>query len=468
MKETVDSIGKRVENLKDFVYKGTKNLELQEVERHILEELVKLGHDLLGVYVEKRGPGYVGKEILIEDGRKLSYQGERSRDYLSIFGEIEIKRAYYWAPGEEGYHPLDKEFNLPKDKYSYLFQEWGLQGCSKEAFAQAQEFLSQIFQIEAPKRSLQKKALEVSETVEGFYTESPIRKETAEGDVLVVALDGKGIPMGKSEGMDKSRLKRGEKRLKKKMAEVATIQTVVAEEVRKGRELGKEAIQSRNKMIYGELSNKERFPKFIRQECKKRGLAKKANKVFLSDGQPSLWGIQEKYFSDFKGILDWWHMSEHLWEAAYLFLPESSKRAKRWVKKKEKKLLEGKVDTVIRSLRGCKGKIRRLSKREELKKIIKYFSKNKEHMKYDSYIKEGLPIGSGSVEGACKHLIKMRMEGCGMRWKEAGAQAILKLRSVYLNKMWSDFWGYYRKKKQAVLYPKFKVISKNKSKNKAA
>ena len=74
-------------------------------------------------------------------------------------------------------------------------------------------------------------------------------------------------------------------------------------------------------------------------------------------------------------------------------------------------------------------------------------------MRYDLYIKMGLPIGTGSVEGTCKHLVISRMEGCGMRWKEKGAQAILKLRSVYINHLWSDFWSYYRKKQSDKLYP---------------
>lgn len=468
MEETIDNIGKTVQGLKDLVEHRTEKMEIQKVEKHILAELIKVGRDLMKVYIKKRGNGYVGEEIVIADGRKLSYQGERTRQYLSIFGELEISRAYYWATGTVGYHPLDKELNLPKEKYSYLFQEWGLQGASKEAFDQAQEFLSQIFQIEIPKRSLQKQAVEVAETVEEFYNQNCFRSDRAEGDVLMVALDGKGIPMVKNAGAEPGRLKRGEKRLEKKMALVASVQTVVSAEVKKSRESGQEAVQSRNKMIYGELREKEKFPEFIRAHCQTRDSGQKMTKVFLSDGQPSLWGIHQKYFADFIGILDWWHMSEYLWKAAYLFLPEGSPQAQKWVKKKERQLLGGAVKRVIRGFRYYKGKIRGASKRDALKQISKYFSKNQERMRYDLYLKAGLPIGSGSVEGACKYLIKIRMEGCGMRWKEAGAQAILKLRSVYLNKMWTDFWAYYRNKKQLVLYPKFKTITQKERTDKSA
>ena len=57
-------------------------------------------------------------------------------------------------------------------------------------------------------------------------------------------------------------------------------------------------------------------------------------------------------------------------------------------------------------------------------------------MKYDEYLAAGYPIGSGVVEGACRHLVKDRMEQAGMRWRIAGAQAILSLRAIYVNDDW--------------------------------
>ena len=63
-------------------------------------------------------------------------------------------------------------------------------------------------------------------------------------------------------------------------------------------------------------------------------------------------------------------------------------------------------------------------------------------MKYDEYLAMGLPIGSGVIEGTCKNLINDRMEGSGMRWSPDGAEAILKLRAVYLSDLLNDFWDF--------------------------
>ena len=74
-------------------------------------------------------------------------------------------------------------------------------------------------------------------------------------------------------------------------------------------------------------------------------------------------------------------------------------------------------------------------------------------MKYDEYLSAGYPIGSGVVEGACRHLVKDRMEGTGMRWRVHGAQAVLSLRSIYVNGDWDAFHDSRVEAEQRRLYP---------------
>ena len=73
-------------------------------------------------------------------------------------------------------------------------------------------------------------------------------------------------------------------------------------------------------------------------------------------------------------------------------------------------------------------------------------------MRYDAYLAAGYPIGSGVAEGACRHLVKDRMERTGMRWTVEGAQAILDLRSTYLNGDWTRFWTYFAQMEHERLY----------------
>jgi hypothetical protein len=84
--------------------------------------------------------------------------------------------------------------------------------------------------------------------------------------------------------------------------------------------------------------------------------------------------------------------------------------------------------------------------------VINYLDNNRTRMHYDHYLKAGFPIGSGAVESSCKQLVVTRMEGSGMRWSMNGAQAMLKLRSVYLNGDWQRYWTFHRQQEQSRLY----------------
>ena len=78
-------------------------------------------------------------------------------------------------------------------------------------------------------------------------------------------------------------------------------------------------------------------------------------------------------------------------------------------------------------------------RREKVQQCLNYFAQRCEYMKYDEYLAAGYPIGSGVVEGACRHLVKDRMEQTGVRWRIEGAQAILNLRAIYVNDDWDSF-----------------------------
>ena len=74
-------------------------------------------------------------------------------------------------------------------------------------------------------------------------------------------------------------------------------------------------------------------------------------------------------------------------------------------------------------------------------------------MRYDEYLAQGLPIATGSVEGACKNLIKDRMERSGMRWTKSMAEAIVKLRALYLSGDFDSYWAFHIIRDQERLNP---------------
>jgi hypothetical protein len=159
------------------------------------------------------------------------------------------------------------------------------------------------------------------------------------------------------------------------------------------------------------------------------------------------------YFPEAIGVLDLFHVLERVWGVAHCVHPEGSDEAEQYVEERLRELLEGRVGSVIEGFRRCltAGRLRG-NKREVVKSAIEYLENNREHMKYDEYLAAGYPIGSGVAEGACRHLVKDRMEQTGMRWTVAGAQAMLHVRAVYLNDQWDDFLEFRVEQEQSRLY----------------
>src|SRR5262249_1921958 len=139
-------------------------------------------------------------------------------------------------------------------------------------------------------------------------------------------------------------------------------------------------------------------------------------------------------------ILDLLHVTPRLWAAAKLLYGERSKEVLPCVRRRVTQILEGKVESVLRTFRRlAEGRGLPSAKKKALGRICRYFAKNRQRMRYDEYLRQGYPIASGGIEGACRHLIKDRMERAGMHWTPEGAQAMLDLRSVWIGGHWEAF-----------------------------
>ena len=153
------------------------------------------------------------------------------------------------------------------------------------------------------------------------------------------------------------------------------------------------------------------------------------------------------------------HVTPRLWEAAHLFCAEGSEAATAFVREQLLRLLHGEVGYVVGGLRqrATKGGLA-AAKRARLETICGYLLKNRWRLRYDEFLKRGYPIASGVIEGACRHYVKDRMERAGMHWTTAGAQAMLDVRSVYLNGDWEAFQQFRITRETQRLYPHRQVL----------
>jgi hypothetical protein len=171
----------------------------------------------------------------------------------------------------------------------------------------------------------------------------------------------------------------------------------------------------------------------------KRGLRTAQEVVVLGDGAKWIWNIARYHFPEAVQIVDWYHAEERLWSVGRSVYGEGTSAMKKWVEKRLKQLIEGKVEAVIASL--CELSSPNTDVLEVIQDNITYFSNNKERMRYNQYKDKGYHIGSGTVESACKHIVSQRLKQAGMTWSVVGANAIIQLRILWKNSEWHNFWN---------------------------
>jgi hypothetical protein len=449
---------------------------IDTVERELFRQLLRLGHTLLSAFVAAQGDGDLGPQAETPGGGTVRRLPERhDRRYVSIFGELTIARVAYGT--REGQKiellPLDERLGLPEGEFSYVLEDWGQRLCLKESFAEAGHSLEMLLGLRLGTRALEGMNRAVAAYAPAFQASLEVPPPQEEGSLLVVTADGKGVPMRRppQDGpKPHHRRTKGEKANKKQMACVGAVYSIepfvrkaedIIDEVLRDEKV-KQRPRPQHKHVWAEMTReiggievpaKESLFCQLYTESMHRNLGQDRPVVCLLDGERALWDAQKVYFPEAVGILDLFHVLERLWAVAHCFHKEGSDEAKPFVEYRLRDLLQGRVGYVISGLRK-RLRTEKLSgpKRQVVKSAVEYLANNRAHMRYDEYLRAGYPIGSGVAEGACRHLVKDRLEQTGMRWTVEGAQSMLHVRALYLNDQWEDFLTFRVEQEQARLY----------------
>jgi len=427
----------------------------------------------LQAHIDRRGTGDRGPvlEASGPDTLPVRYTHKRlhRRSLVTLFGTVTLTRTGYSTPGRASVHPLDAELQLPARMYSYEVQRRLVKGALQGPFDEALEILADTTGIVAPKRTAEQIVREACVDFERFYAERAQAVHPGAGSILVAAVDSKGIPMVKPGPAARFvRQGKGKKRQKKRMSTVAAVfsqqpevrtpETIVdrlfsVAEIATKRE--PRASRPCHKRVWASLvTAKAAFIADVRDEMLRRDPGRQQTWVIVTDGERALQRRVCEHFEDVTLVLDFLHVLEKLWKAAHALHPEGSLEAATFVRERALRILRGQSDQVVKGLRQIATK-RNLQgvKAKALRGAADYFHRNRIRMRYDAYLAHGWPIASGSVEGACKNLIKDRMERSGMRWTPDMAEAILRLRATYLSGDFEEYWEYHVHQDQLRLYP---------------
>ena len=477
----VDGVRDRLVNLEQWLVRAAEQgTGEHEVERHLFQEMLALGAQLLGAFFKLVGPGDLGEEVVLEGGQTVKrWPAQCERRLLTVFGEFCLLRWVYGTrPGQKiELVPTEQRLQLPEGDLSYLLQEWDQLLGTEQAFGLVRETLETVLGLRQSVDTLERGSRQMAEAAPAFRQSQPAPNPEDEGRLLVVTEDNKGVPMVRpvAAAPAGSHRKKGEKANKKQMACIGCVYTVdphfrtahevVATLFRAPDRPRKQPPEARQKRYWTALSREEEGRmvrgqdevfQHLRDDVTLRRRPRQTV-VHLCDGQHSLETDRHKYLPQDPhtvDVLDLMHVLPRLWEAAHLFHREGSDAASQFVRDRLYHVLEGLAGRVIGGLRqmGTKHKLRGSAKKR-LRQLCEFLEGNLHRMRYDEYLAGGYPIATGVIEGACRHVIKDRMERAGMRWKVPGAQAMLHLRAIRANGDWRAFQNARIKHEIKRLYP---------------
>ena len=457
-----------------------------DLERELHRRGQALMRKLLQGHLDQRSPGEAAGPVEGADGVERSERRVHERAMETIFGTVEVERVGYARAGHESLHPLDAALNLPVERYSLEVRRRVAEAAASRSFDEALWDLSRHTGAEVPKRQAEQLAVRAAEDFDAFYE----ARRAAAGEpapaesVVVLTFDGKGVVLHREDLREATRkaaerrrrqreqlspfkrLKPGEKKHSKRMATVAAVYAV-APFVRSGEEFLQSlmprqpvaktkkaktpAVRPRPvaKRVWASL---EREPwEVIAEamlEAERHDPERVKRWVVLVDGAETQLDLVEAgaaaYGVDATVILDIIHVVEYVWKAAHVFHREGSLELAHWAWTRVQRILAGKASRVAAAMRRAAtvaGLPR--DKRKPVDTCADYLLKYAPYLHYDRYLAAGYPIATGVIEGACRYLVRDRMELTGARWRLVGAEAVLKLRALRASGDFDAYWDFH-------------------------
>ena len=435
---------------------------IDQMERGLFRQVLHMGYQLLRLFVMRRAEAESHAPLVKRDKTVLPYHSQKGRDYFSIFGKLTYERAYFYAWGGQGEAPLDEALSLPERCYSDLLMESAELLGVEEAYSKGLRVVVRLLGLNLSELALETSLAEDSQMVKAYYDQKAAFPSEEEGPILVAQADGKGVPLVRRELDGKVRRGKGDKKTQKKEAIATAVYTIepyfrtpqqVLQALFKKGEPAEERPAPRHKQIFASLKGKAQALKRLAVWVQRREGEHLCQRVALTDGAEPLQKQMLACLPGFPLVLDIIHAMEYLWKAGTALYGETDPYRAEWVEAQALQLLSSHTDQVIQFLEDKADTLAHNSQAtKSLRGIANYFRRNLPYMDYAEYLRRGWPIGTGVIEGTCRHLVKDRMELSGMRWTVAGAGALLALRAVNENDDWEDFHTFRRSQRHQELY----------------
>ena len=446
-----------------------------ELEDHLQVESREVFRQLLQDHLDlraQREPRLAG----VVDADQVTHhtvEAGRARTLATVFGDVRVERLAYRARGQADLHPADAALNLPQEQHSHGLRRLAAVEATRGSFAEAARSVQHATGQRLGNRQVEQLTQRTAVDFDDFYAtrSQPLCQA---GDVLVLSCDGKGIVMrpqalrpatAKAATSRKlaTRLSKGEQRHRKRQAEVGCVYDAtpvprtpddILPAPDQPHPPGRASPRARGKWLVASVTlNAVKVISQVFDEATRRDPEQHRTWVVLVDGNNhQLDRVRAEARSRGVGmaiVVDFVHVLEYVWRAAWCFFAEGDPRAETWVHDHARSILAGRASIVAAAIRR-KATRNHLdaAKRKPADTAAAYLLNKKPYLDYPTALTRGWPIATGVIEGACRHLVKDRMDRTGARWGLSGAEAILKLRALHSNGDFDAYWAHHLAQEQ--------------------
>jgi hypothetical protein len=410
-------------------------------------------------------------EVIDAGGRRRGVaEGGHERGLATRFGPVTVTRIAYRARGRANLHPADAALNLPVEKHSHGLRKLAAIEAARGSFADTATAIERATGVRLGRRQVELLTARAAADVDRFYTAHA--PDPAPEGVLALSFDGKGVvmrPDGLREATAKAaasqklstRLSKGEKRNRKRMAEVAAVYdlTPVPRTIAdilpydQGQQPSPAPTASGKWLTASVTDDAAAVIAAGFAEADRRDPDHRRTWVALVDGNAHqidrIHAEARTRNVTVAVVVDFIHVLEYVWKAAWCFHPEGDPQAEQWVRTQTRQILAGRAGIVAAAIRR-KATYHGLDPgaRRNADTAAAYLLAKKAYLDYPTALAQGWPIATGVIEGACRHLVKDRMDITGARWSLPGAEAILKLRALTSNGDFDRYWTWHLTQEQ--------------------
>jgi hypothetical protein len=449
--------------------------------REILRRFFQDHLDLRAVREEQHPPS---EPVLGADAEKRPYRERgHERQLTCLFGKVTVTRCAWRSRGRANVHPADAQLSLPRGRHSHGIKRLAVREAVRGSFAQAVSAITDRCGKVLGKRRAESLVVEAAVDIDAFYRHKTAPVCTADMP-LVIQVDGKGVIMrpealreatrraaeAKKRRGRQARLAPGEKPNRKRMATIACVHDTVPAERRphdivhppggrSGLRTPRPGPKAINRWCTASLIHDPAdviAEAFTQAADRDRGHHRPW--LVLVDGARHQLDLIEaearRRGATIHVLIDFVHVAEYVWTAAHAFHPVGSEAAETFAAEKLTAILHGHAARVTREMTTQAEKEQLTgSKREAVNTCVRYLTGHLTRLRYDIALKNGWPIATGSVEGACRHLVGDRLDITGARWGLDSAEAVLKLRAVHANGDLDDYLTYHHTREHQRTYP---------------